>query len=175
VDVNSGAIAQQIDYDEFGNVVSDNNPDFQPLTYAGGLYDSQTKLVRFGARDYDAITGRWTCKDLIGFDGGDPNIYVYVWNNPINYSDPLGLSGWITVYASGNGGISGHAWISYVPDGGTAITTYGTWGNDPYRLGNGLHENLEAGYSSDASRMMHIDDNGEIKFKSIIDEYKAKG
>jgi RHS repeat-associated protein len=27
-------------------------------------------LVRFGARDYDASTGRWTAKDPIRFDGG---------------------------------------------------------------------------------------------------------
>ena len=48
VDVNSGAVVQQIDYDEFGNVISDSNPDFQPFGYAGGLYDGQSSygLVR---------------------------------------------------------------------------------------------------------------------------------
>ena len=54
VDVNSGAIAQQIDYDEFGKIIFDSNPGFQPYAFAGGLYDTQTKLVHFGARDYDA-------------------------------------------------------------------------------------------------------------------------
>jgi YD repeat-containing protein len=53
VDKNTGDIAQQMEYDEFGNVLSDLNPEFQPLGYAGGMYDNQTKLVRFGARDYD--------------------------------------------------------------------------------------------------------------------------
>lgn len=38
-----------------------------------GLYDQHTGLVRFGARDYDAETGRSTTKDPIGFDGGDTN------------------------------------------------------------------------------------------------------
>jgi RHS repeat-associated protein len=66
-------------------------PDFQPFAYAGGLYDSQTKLVRFGARDYDASAGRWTCKDPIGFDGGQSNLFVYVSNNPIQFIDESGL------------------------------------------------------------------------------------
>ena len=53
-----GTVVQQIDYDEFGNVLSDTNPGFQPFRFAGGLYDSDTKLIRFGARDYDPETGR---------------------------------------------------------------------------------------------------------------------
>lgn len=92
VDVNTGNIAQRIDYDEFGQVVSDTSPGFQPFGFAGGLYDTDTKLVRFGARDYDAETGRWTTKDPIGFDGGDANLYAYVLNDPINLVDPSGLS-----------------------------------------------------------------------------------
>jgi hypothetical protein len=48
-----GSIAQKLDYDEFGNVLTDSNPGFIPFAFAGGLYDQDTKLVRFGARDYD--------------------------------------------------------------------------------------------------------------------------
>ena len=46
--------------------------------------------MRFGARDYDAETGRWTAKDPIGFEGGDGNLYSYVGNNSINLIDPKG-------------------------------------------------------------------------------------
>jgi len=35
----------------------------QPFGFAGGIYDPDTGLVRFGARGYDAETGRWTAKD----------------------------------------------------------------------------------------------------------------
>lgn len=49
--------------DPFGRVLADTNPGFQPFGFAGGLYDWDTKLVRFGARDYDSGIGRWVAKD----------------------------------------------------------------------------------------------------------------
>lgn len=92
VNTTDGTIAQQIDYDEFGNIISDTNPGFQPFGFAGGLYDQDTKLTRFGLRDYDAYTGRWTSKDPILFAAGDTNLYGYVANDPVNGVDPLGLA-----------------------------------------------------------------------------------
>jgi RHS repeat-associated protein len=90
VDVSSGVIAQRLDYDEFGVVLADSNPGFQPFGFAGGLYDTHTQLLRFGARDYDAEVGRWTAKDPIRFGGRDANLYQYVSNDPINLIDPSG-------------------------------------------------------------------------------------
>ena len=89
----TGTIAEQITYDEFGNVLSDTNPGFQPFGFAGGLSDLDTKLLQFGARDYNPTTGRWTAKDPTMFNGGDTNLYGYVVADPINLSDPTGLSG----------------------------------------------------------------------------------
>jgi RHS repeat-associated protein len=91
IDVASGSIAQRLDYDEFGRVLQDTNPGFQPFGFGGGLYDAQTGLVHFGARDYDAETGRWLTKDPVGFGGGDTNVYGYAGNDPINSADPSGL------------------------------------------------------------------------------------
>lgn len=91
VDTTTGNVAQRIDYDEFGNVTLDTNPGFQPFGFAGGIYDRDTGLVRFGARDYDPEIGRWTAKDPILFEGQQANLYVYVFNDPINYIDPTGL------------------------------------------------------------------------------------
>jgi RHS repeat-associated protein len=89
VDTNSGAIVERVDYDEFGVVTGDTQPGFQPFGFAGGLYDADTGLVRFGLRDYDASVGRWTAKDPTRFRGG-MNLYGYVVNDPV---DGLDFSG----------------------------------------------------------------------------------
>jgi len=94
VDVATGQVVQRLDYDVWGNVEADTNPGLQPLGFAGGLQDAHTGLVRFGARDYDPVTGRWTGKDPIGFNGGEPNFYGYVLLDPANNTDPLGLDSW---------------------------------------------------------------------------------
>lgn len=91
VDTETGEIVQQMAYDVWGKVISDTSPGFQPFGFAGGLYDQYTGFVRFGARDYDPETGRWTAKDPIGFAGGDANLYGYVSNDPVNFLDIFGL------------------------------------------------------------------------------------
>jgi RHS repeat-associated protein len=87
VNAATGAIAQRIDYDAFGVVTNDTNPGFQPFGFSGGLYDSDTGLVRFGTRDYDAATGRWTRKDPSGFVGGDGNLFAYAYGDPVTNVD----------------------------------------------------------------------------------------
>ena len=48
VDVTTGYVAQRMDYDEFGRVITDTNPGFHPFGFAGGIYDYQTGLVHSG-------------------------------------------------------------------------------------------------------------------------------
>jgi RHS repeat-associated protein len=83
----------QAEYTAFGEMTFQGTatPDWLPFGFAGGLYDHDTKLVRFGARDYDPVIGRWTAKDPILWDGGDSNLYAYVGNDPVNFIDPTGL------------------------------------------------------------------------------------
>ena len=87
----TGAVVEQITYDPWGTITSDTNPGFQPFGFAGGLYDADTGLVHFGARDYDPVIGRWTTRDPLGFAGGDTNLYGYVLQDPVNLVDPMGL------------------------------------------------------------------------------------
>jgi RHS repeat-associated protein len=92
VDPETGDIQQRMDYDAWGRVTHDSNPGFQPFGFAGGLFDPETGLTRFGARDYDAETGRWTAKDPILCEGGDVNLFGYVKSDPINFIDSNGLA-----------------------------------------------------------------------------------
>lgn len=101
IDTQTGIIEQRLDYDAWGRVTQDTNPGFQPFGFAGGLYDRDTGLVRFGARDYDPATGRWTAKDPIMFSGGDTNLYAYVGGNPVDRADPSGLASCILILSTG--------------------------------------------------------------------------
>ena len=92
VNTATGAVEQRLDYDEYGKVLTDTNPGFQPFGFAGGIYDRDTGLVRFGARDYEAGSGRWTAKDKLIFDGGTSNLYQYVNDDPINEDDTQGTT-----------------------------------------------------------------------------------
>jgi RHS repeat-associated protein len=89
VDVATGAIVQELGYDAWGRVLVDTAPGTQPFGFAGGLYDAETGLVRFGVRDYDAEVGRWTAKDPVEFQD-TANLYEYVRSNPVNLFDPSG-------------------------------------------------------------------------------------
>jgi RHS repeat-associated protein len=90
VDTVSGEIAQQMTYSVWGEVQSDSHSLFQPIGYAGGLYEPETGWVRFGKRDYDAAAGRWTAKDPAFFVEWVPNLYRYCRNDPINMIDSSG-------------------------------------------------------------------------------------
>jgi RHS repeat-associated protein len=90
IDTVSGTVAQRIDYDEWGNLLADSAPGLQPFAFAGGIYEAATALVRFGARDYEPSRGRWTAKDPLQFDADGTNLYVYVLDDPIQFTDSTG-------------------------------------------------------------------------------------
>jgi RHS repeat-associated protein len=97
VDIASGNLIETINFDEFGNetdtlaVTLPTGYVRIPFGFAGGLYDPDTSLVRFGARDYDASVGRWTSKDPLRFEAAQDNLYGYVFNDPVNFKDQGGL------------------------------------------------------------------------------------
>jgi len=123
VNATTGEIAQRLDYDAWGSVVLDTNPGFQPFGFAGGLYDSRTGLVRFGARDYDPQTGRWTTKDPTLFGGISTNLYTYGFDDPVNMVD---RDGQIAVPIVGVGAVVVVAAVVIV-----ATAAYEVWVNSP--------------------------------------------
>jgi RHS repeat-associated protein len=89
---NSADVPFQATYAAFGErTLVAGIGDWTPFGFAGGHFDSDTKLTRFGARDYDSITGRWSKKDPIGFSGRESNLYNYVHGSPLDRTDIWGL------------------------------------------------------------------------------------
>lgn len=85
-----GNVVQRYDYDSFGNLEQQGEGIEQPFTYTAREFDQETGLYYYRARYYDPQVGRFVSKDPIGFEGGDNNLYGYVLNNPVNWTDPYG-------------------------------------------------------------------------------------
>jgi len=84
-----GNVVQTYSYDSFGNITQTGSIS-QPYAFTGREYDSETGMYFYRARYYDPKVGRFVTKDLIGFAGGDVNLYAYVRNNPVLWIDPSG-------------------------------------------------------------------------------------
>ena len=98
VDVDDGTIAQELAFDEFGNVLSDSKAGFQPFGFAAGIMDRDTGLTHFGLREYDPAVGRWISKDAT-LQAGGINLYSYVHGDPVSLIDvdghtPIPANGW---------------------------------------------------------------------------------
>jgi RHS repeat-associated protein len=91
---NTGSVKKIWEYDSWGvrTTILDNDATIDlPIGFAGGIPDDATGLVRFGFRDYELGTGRWTAKDPIFFKSGQFNLFLYPGNDPVNLKDPSGL------------------------------------------------------------------------------------
>ena len=159
VDANAGTVVQTIDYDAWGNAtVTDTTCAtgalcalFQPFGFAGGLFDRETGLVRFGARDYDATVGRWTLKDPTRFMGSETNLFAYADDDPVANYDMTGTETQIIVWEPvGQGGSSfGHLSVeidgtaySYGPGGMTVEPAAAYMQRNDFRGGQGYQLDL---------------------------------
>jgi len=86
----TGNVSSSASYDSFGNATGNLNTRYQ---YTGREVDNFTGLQYNRARWYDGNLGRFISEDPIGFGGGDINLFGYVSNNTLRYSDPSGLGG----------------------------------------------------------------------------------
>lgn len=56
------------------------------------ILTARAHAVMYQARPYDPNLARWLTRDPIGELGGD-NLYGFVYNSPLNWTDPLGFQG----------------------------------------------------------------------------------
>ncbi len=84
---NTGGVTNRYKYSPFGE-----SPSMTGTThgYTGQRFDSESGLYYYKNRYYSPKIGRFLQPDPIGFLGG-LNLYTYVENSPLNYTDPLGL------------------------------------------------------------------------------------
>ncbi|XID93326.1 RHS repeat domain-containing protein [Paenibacillaceae bacterium WGS1546] len=82
----SGQIVNEYHYDEWGNIIDQQETIHNPFKYSGEIYDDETGLYYLRARYYDPSMGRFINKDTYEGDITNPlslNLYTYVHNNPV--------------------------------------------------------------------------------------------
>jgi RHS repeat-associated protein len=92
-----GAIAAEYEYDAFGKIINQQGYVQNPFTFTGRELDPETGLYYFRARYYDPELGRFLSVDpdyLKSLEPLELNPYLYVRNNPLLYTDPMGLGDW---------------------------------------------------------------------------------
>jgi RHS repeat-associated protein len=128
----NGAAYQSYSYDAWGKVtardasgsVIASSAISAPWLFTGRRYDRESGLYHYRARTYSAELGRFLQMDPIKFDAGDPNIFRYVGNDPLNLTDPMGmLTVGVGVQGSGNlvqgaGNVSVGVYVGWSPRDG---------------------------------------------------------
>jgi len=86
----TGAIHTQYTYAPFGETTRTGTVGTNPFQFTRRENDN-TGLYYYRARYYHPVLQRFLSEDPIEFAGGDVNLYGYVFDDPINFTDPLGL------------------------------------------------------------------------------------
>ncbi len=87
---NSGVVQTEYTYEPFGKATFTGNSNSSSYQYTGRENDG-TGLFYYRARYYHPELQRFISEDPVTYYGGDVNFYSYVTNNPLTYTDPVGL------------------------------------------------------------------------------------
>ena len=111
----SGTTLNTYDYDPFGISLAYWETIENPFRYVGeyGVMREAHNHEFSRYRFYDAANGRFVSQDPIGVLGG-LNLYRYASNDPLSYSDPLGL---MTIGLPGIGEPEKPDWTDLLPTG----------------------------------------------------------
>jgi RHS repeat-associated protein len=153
---NSGAVVDHRKYDSFGTMTETAATDYL-FGHAGQPFDKTTGLVDDWHRWYAPATGRFLSEDPAA---ADENLYRYVGNNSLNYTDPSGLcpkssSNLWSVIGAGAGAYADSFFPGSGAFVGSAVTSLGNnFGNlvnlPSFSLGGG---NLSGGASQPSVSM----------------------
>ncbi len=88
----SGQKTESYEYDAFGNLLTPASSIGNRYYFTGRELDSETGLYYYRNRYYDPSLGRFITQDPIGI-ADDINLYAYCFNDPVNFTDPMGLEG----------------------------------------------------------------------------------
>jgi RHS repeat-associated protein len=88
----SASVLNSYTYDSLGNLMHSSGSASNPFGYTGREFDPETGLYYYRARYYDPSSGRFTSEDPLLFGGGGSNFYSYVENEPVDETDPFGMS-----------------------------------------------------------------------------------
>ncbi|HEX9005572.1 MAG TPA: RHS repeat-associated core domain-containing protein, partial [Blastocatellia bacterium] len=101
----TGGVLERAQYEAYG---ASANASLTRYGFTGRELDAAAGLIYYRARWMDSSQGRFISEDPIGFSAGEINLYSYVSNNPINYSDPSGNLLFVPIIlgAIGRGAIS---------------------------------------------------------------------
>lgn len=88
-----GSLQNEYRYDSFGRVVGRVETLDNPFGFTGAERDDESGLHFMRKRYYDPFTGRFIQADQRNFLAG-LNVYHYVYNNPLSYTDPTGQGAW---------------------------------------------------------------------------------
>ena len=113
IDASSGATAVTYTYDAWGKLIGKDGTssdyasiyEYNPLTYRGYIYDSETGFYYLQSRYYDPTIGRFLNADDVVFLGMsktiDWNLYVYCCSNPVNCANSTGKLWWFLIPIAG--------------------------------------------------------------------------
>jgi RHS repeat-associated protein len=115
----TGTVKERYEYGPYGKVsifdgegnALEQSSIGNSITYTGQRYDADTGLYYYKNRYYSPKLGRFMSKDPLGMVDG-PNLYAYVNNDPLNWTDPMGTT---TLASVGNSD------INILADDGTAV------------------------------------------------------